>query len=150
MLADTIPSGFPRLGFPTSSAERLLRTGWSLLLVIVCAVPACFPPARSPDVFPDSRCDESTLEAASDSPASVNLDEDFALWRETYELTRGASSDSICTAKADAMASEAETQWLLGDREQAEILWGEAFDLLSGTCADTILVGPVLHPPDSR
>ena len=149
MLADTIACGSPRPGFMASSAKRLLRAGWSLLIAIVCVVPACSPPARSPDVFPDGRSDESTLEVASDLPASANLDEDFALWRETYELTRSASSDSICIAKADAIASEAETQWLLGDREQAEVLWGEAFDLLSGTCADTILVEPV-RPPDSR
>ncbi len=149
MVADTIANGLPRPRFPASSAQRLLRTGWTLLLAIVCVVPACSPPARSPDVYPDSRSDESALEAASGLPASVNLDENFALWRETYELTRSTSADSICIAKADAIASEAETQWLLGDREQAEVLWGEAFDLLSGTCADTILVEPV-RPPDSR
>lgn len=72
------------------------------------------------------------------------LDEELALWRETFSLLRGIASDSTRVATADAIAAEAETAWLMGDPEEASLLWGDAFDLLADTPPDTIL----LEPPD--
>ena len=79
------------------------------------------------------------LDADTPGQLLVPSHSDFSLFRDEYTRLREANPDSAKVTRADAVASEAEIQTLLGETDQAFALWSEAFDLLSAPVPDTTL-----------
>jgi len=70
--------------------------------------------------------------------------DDVELMRMAYALARkSATPDAPLTVQADALAAEAETQAILGAKDEAISLWAEALSLLESSAPDT-----TLHPPE--
>jgi hypothetical protein len=100
---------------------------------------ACFGPVRgqSPDTSAVPGATHVDADTLTQLPVSYRSD--FSLFRDEYARLRTANPDSVVVTRADAVASEAEIQTLLGETDQAFVLWREAFDLLSTPAPDTTL-----------
>ena len=73
---------------------------------------------------------------------------DLTLMQRAYSLGRqAADSEAASTMQADALADEAATFALLGDREEATALWLEAISLLHTARTDTLASQRPRKPP---
>jgi len=81
--------------------------------------------------------EDSLARASSHGDSAVPAD-DIELMRAAYRLSRRAADPNApSTIQADAVAEEAATLALIGEREDAAALWLEAISLLEAVKADT-------------
>ena len=104
---------------------------------VCCAGCAGTPPVATPGGTPRaSASEEPALAARSEGDQAADGD----LLHQAYTLARARSGlDEATLATADAVSEEAQILQLLGELDQAAMLWSEAILLLENPPSDTTL-----------